>query len=358
MTREPVLFRVDGTRASGWEGLARCTGFASALQRRRRPCHFVSALEPATVLASTIKRGDNQWIPARSAVGTPEDLEQTIREIRRTRPIAVVVDSPQCSPDYLAELAALVPTVIAFDAHGAGYRFPSQLVVHPLLNKEWANYDVCPGTQVLAGKRYALVRPGLRRIRTIRGQEPQEPFRVVLAFGDDPHNWTTKMATMLMAMSKLERIDLLVRSAHPAFAEWQALAEEHKGRISIASEVSEMAKRVSRCHFAICEGNGMSLELACVGIPMLTIVQDETYWATAQHLEEEGAAIHLGWHEAVTDRTLRMAVENMLDDAAERRMMSRCGRALIDGRGPDRLVNALEILVYPQRHQQQALEAA
>jgi spore coat polysaccharide biosynthesis predicted glycosyltransferase SpsG len=357
MTREPVLFRVDGTRATGWEGLARCTVFANALQRRRRPCHFVAALEPATTLVSSIKRGDNQWIAAQAPVGTPEDLEQTIREIRRTRPIAVVVDSPLCSPDYLAELSALGPMVIALDVQGGGYRFPSQLVVHPLLNKEWAEYDVTPGTQVLAGKRYALVRPGIRRIRTIRGQEPQEPFRVVLAFGDDPHNWTEKMAKMLLAMPKLTRIDLLARSAHPHFAAWQALAEEHKGRITIASEVTEMAKRISRCHFAICEGNGMSLEMACVGIPMLTIVQDETYWATAQHLEEEGAAIHLGWHEAVTDRTIRMAVENMLDDAGERRMMSRCGRSLIDGRGPDRLVTALEILIYPNRRQN-LLEAA
>jgi hypothetical protein len=29
--------------------------------------------------------------------------------------------------------------------------------------------------------------------------------------------------------------------------------------------------------------------------------------------------------------------------------MSRCGRQLIDGRGPDRLVTALEILLHPSR---------
>jgi hypothetical protein len=29
--------------------------------------------------------------------------------------------------------------------------------------------------------------------------------------------------------------------------------------------------------------------------------------------------------------------------------MARCGRQLIDGRGPDRLVTALEVLLHPSR---------
>src|SRR5262245_7857224 len=71
--REPVLFRLHGGRAARWEALARCTIFANASQRRRRPFHFVAALEPATVLVSRMKCGDTQWIAANAAVGTPED---------------------------------------------------------------------------------------------------------------------------------------------------------------------------------------------------------------------------------------------------------------------------------------------
>jgi hypothetical protein len=38
--------------------------------------------------------------------------------------------------------------------------------------------------------------------------------------------------------------------------------------------------------------------------------------------------------------------------------MSRCGRKLIDGRGPDRLVNALEIMLSPSRFADIARQAA
>ena len=38
--------------------------------------------------------------------------------------------------------------------------------------------------------------------------------------------------------------------------------------------------------------------------------------------------------------------------------MSRCGRKLIDGRGPDRLVTALEVLLHPSRFMQAEAAAA
>ncbi len=81
MIRNAVLFRVDGNRERGWEAFSRCMTFAQALQRRRRSAHFLSRLEPA-MLGSLVKRGDNQWLSAEAAVGTPDDMEEITREIR------------------------------------------------------------------------------------------------------------------------------------------------------------------------------------------------------------------------------------------------------------------------------------
>jgi spore coat polysaccharide biosynthesis predicted glycosyltransferase SpsG len=348
MTREPVLFRVDGTRASGWESMARCISFAYALQRRRRPCHFLSQIEPQT-LVGAIKRGGNEWLDADAPAGSHEDLEEITQEIRRIRPAAVVIDSPSVGPDYLAELIPLGPLVVSLDS-SASYRFPSQLVVNPTLNTPIADYEVCPGTQVLSGRRYAIVRSEVRRVRPIRAQEPPEPFRCILALADDPHNWTVRLAKLLLEMPKLGKLEILARPYHPLLPEWQALAEANKGKISVAIEPAEVSVRVSRSHFAICDGNSWAMEFACVGLPTLLIVQNESFWPTAQRLEEEGCATCLGWHEAVTDLAIRQAVDNLLSDPAERRLMARCGRTLIDGRGPDRLVTALEVLLHPSRH--------
>ena len=87
-------------------------------------------------------------------------------------------------------------------------------------------------------------------------------------------------------------------------------------------------------------------------MPQLLLLQNEAHWPNAQRLEEEGAASILGWHENASAQTIRQGVQNLIIDALERKSMARCGRKLIDGRGPDRLVNAVEILLSPLRRQE------
>src|SRR5262249_980600 len=114
MNRDPILFRVDGTRSSGWEHLARCLTWAAALQRRRRPTYFLPQLEPAS-LGLAIKRAGNDWLDADAPTGSAEDLAETIQEIRRLHPAAVIVDSPQVTEDYLAELCTTGTLVVSLD---------------------------------------------------------------------------------------------------------------------------------------------------------------------------------------------------------------------------------------------------
>ncbi len=352
MNRDPILFRVDGTRRSGYEHLARCLTLAAALQRRRRPTYFLSQLEPAS-LALPIKRGGNDWLDADGPAGTEEDLAEVVQEIRRLRPAAVIVDCPQVGEGYLSELASLGTLVVSLD-HQAAIRFPSDLVINPLLGPTRETYEFVAGTQLLLGARYALVRPEMRRVRPIRAQEPPippvQPYRALIALGDDDPNFqTARLAKQLLADSQLGGIDIIARAYHPEREALQALAEAHPDRLILASEPAEIMARVPRSHLAITGGGGWSLELACVGVPQIVIVQSEAHWPTAQRLEEEGAATCLGWYENVTPASLRQAIAALLSDPLERQAMSRCGRKLIDGRGPDRLVTALEVMLHPSR---------
>jgi spore coat polysaccharide biosynthesis predicted glycosyltransferase SpsG len=357
MSRAPVLFRVDAAPRLGWEHLSRCLVLAAALQRRRRPAFFLSQLDPGS-LGLTVKRGGNEWIDADAPAGAAEDLDEMIREVRRIRPAAVVVDSPNVKEDYLAELRRMGVLVVSIDS-AAGVRFPSRLIINPLLAPDRESYEFTRGTQVLLGARYAIVRPEIRRQRPIRSQEPVQPFRALVALGDDdPHNQAGELAKLLLNCPRVGRVDVAVRPWHPELAALQALAETCPERLEVVSEPAEIPARISRCHFAVTAGNAWSLELACVGVPQLMVVQSEVHWPTAQRLEEEGAATCLGWHANVSAATLRQAVNDLLTDGLERQSMARCGRKLIDGRGPDRLVTALEVLLHPSRSIQAEAAAA
>lgn len=348
MNRDPILFRVDGTPRSGWEGLARCLALAAALQRRRRPTYFLSQLDPMS-LAFSVRRAATEWIDADAPIGSDEDLEETIQEIRRLRPSAVIVDSAEAGEAYFEALHRTGTLVVALD-HVAHHRLQARLVINPLLGPSRETYSFYPGTQLLAGSRYAIVRPEVRRARPVRAMEPPMPFRVLVALGeDDPHGQTMELVQRLLAISRVPHIDVMIRPYHPDLPRLRELAEKQADRIEIATEPGEVTARLSKCHFAITGGGGWALELACVGVPQLLIVQSEADWPTAQRLEEEGAATCLGWHANVSAQTLRLAIQNILSEPLDRQAMSRCGRMLIDARGLDRLVTALEVMLHPSR---------
>jgi spore coat polysaccharide biosynthesis predicted glycosyltransferase SpsG len=368
MNRDPILIRVDATFRTGFERFARCMTLAAALQRRRRPTYFLSQLE-STSLAFAIKRGGNDWIDACNPACSPDDLEDVIQETRRRRPAAVIIDDALVTHEYLSEIVATGVLVVSLDHH-ANIRFPSQILVNPLLGPSRESYEFYPGTQLLLNQRYTLVRPEVRRLRQGRAQEPgpilppggkpgTTKYRVLLALGeDDPNQRVIEYAKQLLAAPKIGKVDIVVRREHSSLEEIQALVEEYEGRLELALEPAEIAAKILRAHFALTSGSGWANELACVGLPQLLIVQNEAHWPNAQRLEEEGCATCLGWHENVSAQTLRLAVQNILADPLDRQAMSRCGRQLIDGRGPDRLVTAMEVMLHPSREIDLSLEAA
>jgi len=358
MSRSPVLFRVDADPEQGYEQVSRCHVIAAALQRRRRTAYFLSRLNPGSMILP-LKRGGNEFMEADAAIGTKEDLEETIREIRRLSPAAVVVDSPHADEDYLGRLAKAAPLVVSLDHHAA-HRFPSRLVVNPLLGPSRESYDHGERTQLLLGERYALVRSEIRRLRPLRSQEPQTPFRVAVAMSEhDPEGFTAEVVKLLLETPGVEKVDVVARAHHRGLDSLRTMSEgPGAGRLEIATETNEVSQKLVRCHAAVTSGTAWSLEFACIGVPQLLVVQDEAYWPTARRLEEEGAATCVGSMENLKPQIFKQAVAELLADPIERQSMARCGRNLIDGRGPDRLILALEVLLHPYRQIQTFAEAA
>lgn len=355
MNRSPILFRCDGTPETGWEPLHQSLVLAAALQRRRRGSYFLSRLEPAG-LALPVQRAGNEWLAADAPVGSPEDLKQTLREARRLQAAAVVVNGP-APADYLAELSEAGLLVTAFDST-AGQRFPADLVINPLLGPPLEKYRFRPGCQLLVGARYALVRPLIRRLRPLRAQEPPTPFRALVAMGDDDQAGAAVERTKhLLEVARIDKVDVMVRTHHPGMTELKALVEAEPERVAVVTEPAELTTRLGRCHLAVTRGDGWSLELACLGVPQLILIQEDRHRPNAQQLVEEGAAVLVGDDAKVSPTALRQAAMQLLTNPLERHGMTRCGRQLIDGRGPDRMVNALEILLHPARPEAQRLAA-
>lgn len=356
-SRGPILFRCDGTAEHGWEPFYQCLSLAAALQRRRRGTHFFSYLDPLS-LAQVVHRANNEWVPAERQLGTPGDLEATVAQVRRLSAAAVVVAGQGVTPEYLAELRATGALVVAFDSTAA-MRFPADVVVNPFLAPGRKAFKYEPHTQLLTGHRFALCRGVFRRQRTIRATEPVQPFRALVAFGDDDLSGQAVDRTReLLEMPKVAKVSVAVRTHHPRYEELKDFAGESGGRVEIVTENKELMTRLVRVHFALTAGDGWSPELCVVGIPQLILSQTDRHARNAKKMDEEGVATYLGDAAGVTFDQLREAVDLLLDDEMERKGMTRCARNLVDGRGPDRIVNGMEILLHTPARKRAAVAVA
>lgn len=344
-SRGPILFRCDGTSEQGWEPFYQCLSLAAALQRRRRGTHFFSYLDPLS-LAQVVHRANNEWLPAEQPLGSPGDVAATVAQVRRLSAAAVVVAGQGVTPEYLAELKASGALTVVFDST-ASIRFPADVVVNPLLAPGRKAFRHESGTQFLLGSRFTLCRGVFRRQRTIRATEPVQPFRALVAFGDDDLTGQAVDRTReLLEMPKVSKVSVAVRTHHPRYEELKDFAGESDGRVEIVTETKELMTRLVRVHFALTAGDGWSPELCVVGIPQLILSQTDRHARNGKKMDEEGVATYLGDAAAVTFDQLREAVDLLLDDEMERRGMTRCARNLVDGRGPDRIVNGMEILLH------------
>jgi spore coat polysaccharide biosynthesis predicted glycosyltransferase SpsG len=346
--RGPILFRCDATPALGYERFYQCMSLAAAMQRRRRGTYFLSYLDPLG-LATTIHRANNDWVAAESPVGGSDDLAATIAEVRRLNAAAVVVASQDANAEYLAALSETGARVICIDAEPT-LKYPSKMVVNPFLAPGAKPYRVERGTQLLLGQRFALVRGVFRRQRTIRATEQPGPFRAMVAFGDDDAGDQTLVRTgQLLGMEGVDKVSVVVRTHHPRYDEIRDFADESKGRVEVLTEVKELMTRLVRCHFALTSGDSWALELCCVGLPQLILPTESRHLLNAKRMDDEGVGTFLGAASDVTESALAEAVNLVLTDPIERMGMTRCGRRLIDGRGGDRIVNGLEIVLHAQR---------
>lgn len=343
--RGPILFRCDGTPEQGWEPFYQCLSLAAALQRRRRGTHFLSYLDPLS-LATVVNRGNNDWVPAQQRLGDDGDLAATIAQIRKLNAGAVVVAGDGMTTDYLAALKSTGALVMAFDSTAA-LKFPADVVVNPLMSPMRKHYRCEPGTQLLVGHKFALCRGIFRRQRTIRATEQPAPFKALVAMGDDdPTGQCVERARQLLDMEKVAKVTVAVRSHSPFTDDLKELVASSGNRLEVITETKELMTRLVRSHFAVTGGDGWSLELCVVGIPQLVLGQSQRHAASGKRMDEEGVANYLGTAADVTFDGLKDAVDLLLDDPMERKGMTRCARNLVDGRGPDRIVNGLEIMLH------------
>ena len=186
--------------------------------------------------------------------------------------------------------------VLVIDDHGSLGRYDADLVL---------DHNIGATSGDLRGIRYLLLRPEFRA-------EP--PTRtgghVLLAPGGAPSADTA--AQFEAAASALAGLDVV----------W-------------LRGVDDVVATMAAADVAIAAAGVTAYELARVGVPAVLVAVADNQRPVARRLAEAGAAVF------VDGSQMAEAALDLLADAARRDEMSRTARALVDGRGADRVVAAM-----------------
>ena len=213
----------------------------------------------------------------------------------------------------------------------------ADLVVNQILDFPAAQYVTATHTRLLLGHPYVLLRREFRNAIA----RPPEP-RIVLTFGgSDPAQLSARMANALIARCQ-DRLQIVAGTGVSASLrhELEQLARSHP-QVELHVDVREMADLLAGASLCVTAAGTTVWEAMALGVPIAAIAVADNQRPVLAGLERRRAGLSLGWHEDLNFQAAAQRIIELLAEPQRRSELAQRGRALIDGRGVYRVIDAL-----------------
>lgn len=338
-----VIMRCNASARVGLGHLMRCREMARDLQTRGWDSVI---LGPPEVLR-TPEDADlfTAWHPVDQRGDDAKDAARVTALCQTHGTDLAVMDDYRISPAYQTRLRqAGLRWMQQFDAstpcdywcdvlvNASPYETRAQYL--PWLQREAAQ-------QTLFGPEYAVLRPAFRSITVQPDARPVRRLLVAFGGGDD-RGAVDLSLTALAGQLDDTALEVVCGPANPNLAAIRARVDAlPAGTATLHVAPPDMAGLMAGCDMALIAGGTMSYEAAICGLPMLFIGLAPNQARPCRGWTDRVGAPYLGDVDQVTPDTIRSAVQDMIADAPGRAAMAAKSRALVDGQGAARLVDAL-----------------
>lgn len=251
---------------------------------------------------------------------------------------ALVIDGYAFAEAEQRRWAAQKPLLAIDDL--AAHPQHADLVVNQILDFPGERYVTEPRTRLLLGTPYVLLRREFRR--SLDASAPSPEPRVVLTFGgSDPARLSARMATALVER-RPGRIQVVAGTGIDADvrAELEQLASAHAS-VELHVDVREMAALLAGAALCVSAAGTTVWEAMALGVPVVTVAVADNQRPVIAGIERRGAGLSLGWHGDLDLADAAGRIAALLASPERRAALAQKGRALVDGRGVHRVIDAL-----------------
>lgn len=333
-----ICFRMEGSHSIGMGHVMRCLTLARYLRARGHDVVFLCGRTTAKGLRASWPQARCVLLP--EGLNEMQDAQRCRMALQRLRVDWLVVDHYGLGVAWERMMRTSAKRVLAID--DLARKHAADAVLDSALDGR-ARYrgKMMVGAAGLFGPAYALLRPGVAQARAAFTGEGK---RVFVCFGGaDPKDMTRRAVDVLSAGLPGVGGDVVVGFAYEGKDALQALCARQPGWVLHVNHPSPERLMV-QAMLAIGAGGTMTCERCAVGVPsvVISIADNQREMSTA--LGHKRVLHYLGAAEKVTDATLLSMVKTLKADAMERKRLSRCSRALVDGRGAERVARVMRRL--------------
>ena len=342
-----LIIRTDASAEIGMGHVMRCLALAQAWKDAGGHVSLITTAQLKEVMARLQEEGiEVIYLPM--APGSPDDAIQTAVIAHQREALWLVIDGYHFGSDYQRIVKESGVRVMFIDDNGEMEHYWADIVLNQNIYAEGLSYSCGPETELLLGRRYALLRREFLKWQGWRREVPEKAAKFLVTLGGgDSDNLTSKV---IQAFRKLGTVNvevcIVAGPANPHFDKIHKELTSVPFAFRLLPSVDNISELMAWADMTVSGAGSTCWEIAFMGLPNIVLVLAANQKGIAEGLEAEGIVLNLGWHEMVSQTHVLNAFTHLAYDTARRRDMSERGRRLVDGCGAARVTAVLKERAY------------
>lgn len=348
----PLIIRADGGTQMGTGHLMRCLALAQGWQEAGGEVLFVLAWEMPAIEERLWQEGMQVAHLVGVVAGSEADVAATAVLARQHHARWIVVDGYHFDSAYQKQIKEAGFSLLFIDDNAHADHYYADLVLNQNIYAQARLYQARERhTRLLLGTSFALLRREFWPWRGWQRPMPEAARHLLVTLGgSDPDNVTLKVIQALQQLSGDWEAVIVVGGQNPHYQEL-VTAVGNDPRFQLRQNVPNMPELMAWADLAVSAGGSSIWELAFMGVPTLLVTLADNQSEAVNTLAQNGICLKLDQNRTLTLARVKEYLESVLKDSAQRALMHKRARDLVDGYGVVRIVNNMQSADLEEQHE-------
>jgi UDP-2,4-diacetamido-2,4,6-trideoxy-beta-L-altropyranose hydrolase len=204
-------------------------------------------------------------------------------------------------------------------------------------------------THFCLGSKFALLRNELLEAAQRPGRKVSAVKNVFISMGGaDKNNITLKALKSIENISEIEQVQVMIGSLNKNENDLQGYIAGQKKKIVLHKNIDaeELVDVLTKCELAICPASGTSMEIAAVGVGMISGITAENQTDILSGLLKRNCAKSIGDFNSASAENIETLVKACVKDPGAVEQMITEQKKMLDGLSPQRLKTVFKELLH------------